>query len=119
MRLKFLFAVVLAALPSLAFAEPRVGGSYDVKGTNFDGSPYRGRAEITVSSNTTCRITWKTGDTTSEGFCMRDDYSLAAAYVLGDEVGLVIYQIEKDGTLRGVWTIKDKSGAGTEVLTPR
>lgn len=119
MRSKFLLAVVLAALPSFAFAETKVGGTYDVKGTNFDGSPYGGQAEIVASSNTTCRITWRTGGSTSQGFCMRDDYSLAAAYSLGNAIGLVIYQIESDGTLRGVWTIKDKSGAGTEVLTPR
>jgi hypothetical protein len=95
-----------------------VGGSYSVEGTNFDGSAYRGTAEITVTSDTTCAITWQTGKTTSEGFCMLKGEAFAAAYVLGGDVGLVIYNVNEDGTLDGAWTIAGKDGAGTEVLTP-
>ena len=50
---------------------------------------------------------------------MRVDDTLSAAYQLGKAVGLVMYKIEADGTLRGYWTIADQSGAGTEVLTPK
>ena len=114
--------VALAATLTLAApasAEPRVGGKYKVTGTNFDGSPYSGTAEITASSNSTCRIVWNTGGSTSTGFCMRDDSSLAAAYQMGKSIGLVIYTIQPDGKLNGVWTIADKSGAGTELLVPK
>jgi hypothetical protein len=44
--------------------------------------------------------------------------SLAAAYKLNDSVGLVLYELQSDGSMKGVWTIADKSGAGTENLTP-
>jgi hypothetical protein len=44
--------------------------------------------------------------------------SLAAAYRLGNSVGLVLYELQSDGSLTGVWTVADRSGAGTEVLTP-
>ncbi|HVC50561.1 MAG TPA: hypothetical protein VND87_00920 [Stellaceae bacterium] len=110
-------ALLTAAFAASASAES-VGGKYRVDGTNFDGSPYHGTATITRSSNTTCRIHWDTGGTSSSGFCMLAKGSLAAAYKLGKDVGLVLYELGPDGTLKGYWTIADKSGAGTETLTP-
>jgi hypothetical protein len=95
-----------------------IGGAYTVEGTNFDGSPYRGTAEITVTSDTTCSIVWATGKTSSEGFCMLKGDAFAAGYVLGDNIGLIIYNVDEDGTLDGAWTIAGKNGSGTEVLTP-
>jgi hypothetical protein len=118
MRTFVLSLAAAALLASSALAAEHVGGTYKVKGTNFDGSPYSGTATITPSSNSTCRIEWKTGGTTSSGFCMLAAGSLAAAYKLNDSVGLVLYELQDDGSLKGVWTIADKSGAGTEVLTP-
>ena len=94
-------------------------GVYIVQGTNFDGSAYSGSAKISISSETTCRIVWHTGGTDSSGICMRDEDSFAAAYKLGNSVGLMIYKIKDDGSLEGVWTIADKSGSGTETLTPK
>jgi hypothetical protein len=108
----------LAATP--AFADPEVrAGEYAVSGKNFDGSAYSGTAHISITSNSTCVIEWKTGGSTSEGICMRDTDSFAAAYRLGDAVGLVIYKINDDGSLDGYWTIAGKSGAGSETLTPQ
>ncbi len=111
-------AIAAAVLVSTSALAQGVGGQYRVQGTNFDGSPYSGTATITSSSNSTCRIDWKTGGTTSSGFCMLSNSALAAAYKLGNSVGLVLYQLQSDGSLKGIWTIADKSGAGTEVLTP-
>jgi hypothetical protein len=119
MRLKMLIAAVLAVVPAFALAETKVGGQYAEKGTNFDGSAYRGRAEIVMTSSGTCRITWWIGATTYEGICMRDENALAAAYKMGSDLGLVIYQIKKDGSLSGIWTTADRPGVGTDVLTPQ
>lgn len=110
-------AALLTASFALSASAQTVGGKYDVKGTNFDGSSYDGTAVITRSSNTTCRIHWETGST-SDGFCMLAGKSFAAAYAMGKTVGLVVYELQPDGALKGVWTIADESGAGTEVLTP-
>lgn len=110
-----LAAALLCAAPAAA---QTVGGRYQVQGKNFDGSPYGGTAEITVTSSTTCRITWRTGPTTSQGICMRNTSTFTAAYRLGNSIGLVIYDIRSDGTLDGVWTLADKNGAGAEVLVP-
>ena len=114
----FLVALAAAALVASSALAQHVGGKYTVKGTNFDGSPYSGTATITRSSNSTCRIEWKTGGSTSSGFCMLAGEALAAAYKLNESVGLVLYELQDDGSLKGIWTIADKSGAGTEVLTP-
>jgi hypothetical protein len=116
---KLLAAALLCALSAMPAAAQSIGGSYDVAGTNFDGSPYSGTAEITLTSETTCTIEWTTGSTTSEGICMRNDKAFAAGYVLGDEIGLVVYKVMPDGSLQGLWTLAGKEGNGTEVLTPQ
>jgi hypothetical protein len=115
-------SIILAMLIAFgwcaAAAAQTVGGDYKVSGTNFDGSSYSGTATITPSSNSTCRIEWSTGSTTSTGFCMLANKAFAAAYKLNDSIGLVVYELRPDGSLKGVWTIADKPGAGTETLTP-
>ena len=117
MRTVILAFVCLVASVAAAPAEG-LGGTYRVSGKNFDGSRYSGTAEIVVTSNTTCRIHWTTGGTTSEGICMRNGTSFSEAYRLGNVVGLVIYEIKPDGSLEGLWTVADSSGVGSEVLTP-
>jgi hypothetical protein len=94
-------------------------GTYDVEGTNLDGSAYEGTATITLASDTTCGIEWTTGSTTSQGICMLHEDAFAAGYVLDDAVGLVVYKVRSDGSLHGTWTITGKDGAGTEILTPQ
>lgn len=100
-----------------AAAAQTVGGQYNVQGTNPDGSSYSGTAEITPSSNSTCRMSWNTGST-SKGVCMLANKAFAASYRMGNSFGLVVYELQPDGILKGVWTVADQNGAGTEVLTP-
>jgi hypothetical protein len=118
MKLAVLAAAAMLVTASSAFAQS-IGGKYDVEGTNFDGSAYQGTAEITLTSETTCVIEWQTQGTTSSGICMRNDAAFAAAYELNGEVGLVVYRVQDDGTLDGLWTLAGKEGNGTEVLTPQ
>jgi hypothetical protein len=110
-------ALIMGALAVPAAAQ-ELGGRYQVQGKNFDGSSYSGTAEIVVTSRNTCRITWVTGGTTSQGICMRNGPAFSAAYRLGSAIGLVIYEIKPSGTLEGLWTIADKTGVGGEVLIP-
>ncbi len=110
-------AAFLAATFATGAMAADVGGKYEVRGTNPNGSKYKGTAEIEVTSSTTCRITWDVG-TESSGICMRNGIALAAGYVLQDKVGLVIYEIRDDGTLDGIWTVADEDGSGTEILIP-
>jgi hypothetical protein len=110
-------ALVAAALTSTAAPAQTVGGQYRVQGTNPDGSGYGGTAAITPTSDTTCRITWDTGST-SVGICMVAGKTVAASYSLAGRIGLVLYQMQPDGVLNGVWTVADQPGGGTEILTP-
>lgn len=105
------------ALP--AQAQTVSAGTYDVRGTNLDGSKYQGTARIKLTSETTCSIEWKTGDTSSSGICMLYDNAFAASYILGKNVGLVIYELKEEGVLDGVWTISGEDGSGTETLRLR
>lgn len=115
---KTLIAAGLLSGVAFGASAADIGGSYSVDGTNFDGSRYRGTAEIVVTTKNTCRITWDTGST-AEGICMRNSDAFAAAYSMGDAVGLVIYEVHADGSLEGLWTVADQEGVGTETLTPR
>lgn len=115
---KLLIAMALGCLAATsAVAQTVEAGSYTVEGTNLDGSAYSGTAEITLASETTCIIEWDTAGTKSSGVCMLNGNAFAAAYVLGDALGLIVYRVNGDGTLDGAWTITGKDGAGTEVLT--
>jgi len=95
-----------------------VGGSYSVSGTNINGSAYSGTAQITAVGSG-CRITWQTGSTSSTGVCMLANKAFAASYQLSGATGMAIYELHTDGSLHGWWTITDKTGVGTETLTPR
>jgi hypothetical protein len=108
----------LLAVCALPAAAQEIGGKYTVQGSNLNGSTYSGEAVITLTSETTCQIVWKTGATEANGICMRNDNSFAAGYVLEDAVGLVIYKVLPDGTLNGLWTVAGEGGSGTEVLIP-
>jgi hypothetical protein len=115
--------LVLAAGVLLASAfgaqAQNIGGNYAVNGTNFDGSPYQGTAEVRLTSETTCGIFWTTGGSTSSGICMRNGPAFSAGYELNGKVGLVIYQVFEDGHMEGLWTIAGTNGLGTENLTPQ
>lgn len=102
---------------SLAAAAQEVSGRYAVEGRNFDGSRYRGTAEISVTSKNTCRIRWNVGSV-YEGICMRNGKTFAATYGSGGTAGLVIYEIRLDGRMEGLWTMADREGVGTETLIP-
>lgn len=113
----FLWAAALV-MAAQGVAAQDVGGHYSVKGTNLDGSTYEGEAQITATSDVTCEIVWTTGGSTSSGICMRDGNAFSAGYELNGKVGLVIYLIQKDGSLDGTWTVAGVNAVGTEILTP-
>lgn len=112
-------AAVMLLAGTLGAQAQSIGGAYKVEGTNIDGSPYGGTAEVQATSETTCEIYWTTGGTTSAGICMRNGPAFSAGYELNGKVGLVIYQIFEDGHMEGLWTIAGTNGVGTEVLTPQ
>jgi hypothetical protein len=95
-----------------------IGGRYNVQGTNPNGAAYSGTAQITPSGSA-CRITWQTGSTSSSGICMLANKAFAASYILQGKQGLVVYELQPNGSLKGWWTIADTQGVGTENLFPQ
>lgn len=104
------------ALPALA---QDIGGSYLVEGIDFDGTPYTGVAEISVTSNVTCEVVWSVGDSESFGICMRMGDAFTVAHEIDGAIGLGIYAVMEDGTLAGTWTLAGIDAVGKEVLTPQ
>lgn len=111
-----ILAIVLAVGFSASTAAQTIGGRYRVQGINPNGSTYTGTAEIAPSADT-CRIVWHVGSEW-RGICMVSGGSFAASYRSGSTFGLLIYQIQPDGSLSGVWTLADQAGRGTETLIP-
>jgi hypothetical protein len=118
MTRQILLSILAFGLLAVPAAAQSIGGRYQVQGTNINGSTYSGEAQITRTSETTCRIVWVTGATESSGICMRNGDSFAAGYVMGQSVGLVVYKVQPDGSMQGLWTVADQPGVGTEILTP-
>lgn len=120
---RFFLALALTALAlpviGKTAAAQTVVGRFQVQGTNLDGSPYRGTAQVTAVSDTTCTIVWQTGDTSSRGICMRQGDVFVAGYRMGEAIGLATYRWRNGNEfLDGTWTIAGQSGTGTERLIP-
>lgn len=115
---KLIAAASFVLLLTAPVSAQSIGGKYNAEGTNLDGSVYKGTAEITLTSETTCVIHWETG-TAADGICARNGDAFAAAHVTTGEVGLIIYKVLEDGSLEGLWTVAGKEGNGTEKLTPQ
>lgn len=110
----FFFAVSARAADVLQLAS-----SYKAVGKNGDGSGYTGTVTIKIISDTTFSIDWKIGGSVTKGFGMRMNDTLSATYMLDGQPGLIIYKVQGDGSLAGIWAIKGQPGNGSEVLTPR
>ena len=119
MGLKTAYLALLALLAPVSVGwSSEIGGKYLVAGTNLDGSKYAGTADITISSDTDCHIVWHTGGQDLTGICMRGPETVVAGYADQNGAGLVLYKIEADGTLNGIWTADKQKGVGTDILTP-
>ncbi len=112
--LAFLVVAVAARADTLTLHK-----KYDATGTNPDGSSYTGTATVSVISDATFTIQWTIEGTTYKGFGMRMNDALSATYMIDGDPGLVIYKVDANGVLGGLWAIRGRDGNGTERLTPR
>jgi hypothetical protein len=108
----------IALLFPLAAGAQTIGGSYSVAGTNPDGSLYTGAADVTIEG-ADCKLVMAFGNGDVAGICVQGDGVLATSYVAGDVLTLVLYRVQPDGVLNGVWSVAGMAGTGTEVLTPK
>ena len=97
----------------------RLAPVYKAAGKNPDGSSYTGTVTIKIISDTTFSIEWKIGGSVTKGFGMRMNENLSATYMLDGQPGLIMYKVQEDGSLAGIWAIKGQPGNGSEVLRPQ
>jgi hypothetical protein len=114
-RLVLSLAFLLLAAPAFAQRE----GLYDVTGTNLDGTPYTGVAQIRLVGMNSFNITWRIGNQLVEGVGMASGRSIAVTYGLAQRPGMGIYQLNPDGSMEGEWTIIGAPTLGRERLVFR
>ncbi|MFI0849308.1 hypothetical protein [Mesorhizobium sp. IMUNJ 23232] len=93
-----------------------ITGHYRMEGVDTKGNSYSGSADISMSSESNCRIKFSDG---FGGICLVSGDQLAVAYDVHGKLGLSLYEIGSDGSLDGTF-IDDYHGGGVgrEKLTP-
>lgn len=94
-------------------------GNYLVQGRAPDGQTYEGEAQIQSSGPNTWRVAWRVAGATAQGVGLTVGDALVVGYVIDGQVGTVIYGMEPNGHLTGVWTQGPNGGVGGETLIPR
>ena len=91
-------------------SERDLAGVYRCEGVNPDGRTYRGVVEISKDDKT-YRVRWTLGQGgTSVGVGMVQGDVLAVSYYTGQNVGLVMYRIDKGIQLTGEWAVLGADG---------
>lgn len=97
--------------------EPSGGiATFNLTGTNADGSPYKGTLAITDGGNNVYRLSWDTS-TKFVGTGVRVGERLAAGWG-ARQCGFVIYEVKGD-TLEGKWGVPGSTSLGTERATKK
>lgn len=91
-------------------------GTFNVSGTNANGSPYKGKLTVIRGSNDTYQFAWDTG-TKYIGTGVKMGAHLAAGWG-AKQCGFIIYEVKGD-TLEGKWGVPGSSALGTEKATKR
>jgi hypothetical protein len=114
-RIVLALALILLATPALAQRD----GIYDVTGTNLDGTPYSGIAQIRAVGLNSFAIVWRVGNALVEGAGMASGRTIAVTYGSAQRPGIGIYTLNPDGSMDGEWTIVGAPAIGRERLVPR
>ena len=113
------------AIPAAAEEQTDLDGVYTSRGTNPDGSEYRGAVSIRRRGDRFI-VTWMSPratetavllELTSVGVGIRTGETLSVSYVAGNSLGVVVYQIDRDGNLSGRWTTVGDVELHAETLT--
>ena len=88
-----------------------IEGSYEVKGSNPDGTNYGGKLNV-KKQGAGYSFEWNAGNT-SKGFGIQGADMVAVGFG-GSKCGFVGYDVLPDGTLQGKWGSAGSSAVGTE-----
>lgn len=107
---KCIILLVMMAIPCLTLhAQPTdISGDYAVRGTNPNGTRYKGTCSVSKLSGNTYRFTWSVGNSYS-----------GTGKLVGNKISVnwgdkfpVIYKVMPGGRLVGTWA----GGRATEIL---
>lgn len=112
--LLFAAAFLAATLPAQAQIRE---GLYTVEGQNPDGTIYEGTFSLQAVPGASWLAVWQVGGARVAGLGLIQAGVLAVSFVIEGRPGIAAYEVQSDGTLRGIWTTG--GGLGTETLTPR
>ena len=115
LALGFVLGMMACAVPAAA----QNVRTYDMRGTNPDGSAYSGTFRVQKVGTASYNVRWQIGSTAIDGVGMMSGNIATATYLLNRKVGLIIFTQNDDGTMDGQWTVQGSEGVGTEHLTPR
>ena len=81
----------------------QLAGEYSCIGTNANGGRYR--ADIAIAKEGRGYfLTWRIGNSVHNGVAIRTGNVLASAGLGPNQHGLVVYKIEPNGLLKGLWS---------------
>lgn len=101
-----------------SFSPENVAGTYDVAGTNPDGTAYKGKLTLTAK-NGYYEAVWTLGNGSQRGIALYQDGDLVIAYGDKPVYGVALYGETSDGGWAGSWATAGAPKAGTEVLAPK
>jgi hypothetical protein len=121
MKRAFLAPAFALLLSLSAPAAAQRSGSYDITGTNPDGTEYVGTLELEQIGLVSFRLRWTIGPDVIEGVGMVSGLTLATAFSLGSgsSPSMGVYELRQNGQLVGQWTTIGAFAAGQETATPR
>jgi hypothetical protein len=122
-----LFLLMALPVSTISAADPetaKIAGSYSASGEDISGAKYTARVEITTEGDS-YRVNWKYTDGSEFiGIGLREGKTLSVSWA-GQAgpgkimVGVMVYTINKNGTMEGKWTILGAKGkVKTESLAP-
>lgn len=93
---------------------PGVAGTYTLLGSNPDGSDYSGGLTV-IPQGPVYQLVWAVGDG-YDGIGIIQGDRLGATWG-GPSCAIVVYQIQTNGTLTGLWGVWGTNATGTETAT--
>lgn len=108
---------------TLGVAQTVLPGTYDVAGTDSDGTtPYGDVARLTLGDEGQCQLDYGEGqgvmDDILKGICLIDGDRIAASSIDGGH-WLGLFRLTGAGQIEGRWRIEGERGEGREILTLR
>lgn len=93
-------------------------GQYELKGSNPGGSgKYTGQAAI-VATGETYQVRWRIGGIEHQGTGILINNVFSVVYqASGSAPGIAVYEVKKNGSLKGSWTGLNGSDLGGETWT--